>query len=101
MLGRVNRRIERRGRQMDHNTLRRYNHRRDILEMQLGILEQNYSEGVRRRAHMMCLGVTDLSPDSRSSTGPQVEEEEEEKEEEKEKGQNRRRRRRRRRRTRE
>ena len=35
MLGRVNRRMERRGRQMDHNTLRRYNHRRDILEMQL------------------------------------------------------------------
>ena len=69
--------MERRGQQMDHSTLRRYNHRRDILEMQLGILEQNRSEGVRRRAHMMCRGMTDLSPDSGSSGGPYVEEEEE------------------------
>ena len=74
MLGRVNRRLQRRGHSMDHNTLLRYGHRRDILEMQLGILEQNHSEGVRRRAHMMCRGMTDLSPDSGSSAGPEVEE---------------------------
>ena len=66
--------LQRRGQLMDHNTLLRYNHRRDILEMQLGILEQNHSEGVRRRAHMMCRGMTDLSPDSGSSAGPEVEE---------------------------
>ena len=58
---------------MDHNTLLRYGHRRDILEMQLGILEQNHSEGVRRRAHMMCRGMTDLSPEpEEESVGMQV-----------------------------
>ena len=77
MLGRVNRRMQCRGQQMDHNALRRYNHRRDILEMRLGILEQSHSEGVRRRAHMMCRGMTDLLPDSGSAAGPEIEEEEE------------------------
>ena len=42
--------------------------------MQLGILEPNHSKGVRGRAHMMCRGMTDLSPDSGSSAGPEVEE---------------------------
>ena len=50
MLGRVNRRLQRRGQVMDHNTLLRYNHRRDILEMQLGILEQNHSAIVKEFA---------------------------------------------------
>ena len=77
MLGRVNRRLQRRGQVMDRNTLLRYNHRRDILEMQLGILDQNHSEGVRRRAHMMCRGMTDLSSVSQSSGGPEIAEEEE------------------------
>ena len=44
--------------------------------MQLGVLEQSHSEGVRRRAHMVHRGMTDLSPDSGSSEEPQVEEEE-------------------------
>ena len=63
MLGRVEDRMRRRGHMMDHDWLRRYHHRQRILQMQLGILEENHSEGVRRRAHMMCRGMTDLSPE--------------------------------------
>ena len=62
---------------MDHDWQRRYYHRQQILQMQLGILEQNHSEGVRGRAHMMCRGMTDLSPDSQSDPGPEIEEENE------------------------
>ena len=77
MLGRVEDRIRRRGQRMDHDWQRRYYHRQQILQMQLGILEQNHSEGVRGRAHMMCRGMTDLSPDSQSDPGPEIEEENE------------------------
>ena len=62
---------------MDHDWQRRYYHRQQILQMQLGILEQNHSEGVRRRAHMMCRGMTDLSPDSGIDPGPDIQEEDE------------------------
>ena len=77
MLGRVEDRIRRRGQRMDHDWQRRYYRRQQILQMQLGILEQNHSEGVRRRAHMMCRGMTDLSPDSGSVPGPDIQEEDE------------------------
>ena len=63
---------------MDHDWQRRYYHRQQIPQMQLGILEQDHSEGVRGRAHMMCRGMTDLSPDSGTDPGPEVQEEEEE-----------------------
>lgn len=57
---------------MDHNWLRRYHHRQKILQMQLAILEEDHDPGVRRRARMMCRGMTELSPDSTSSAGPHV-----------------------------
>ena len=62
---------------MDHDWLRRYHRRQRILQIQLSILEENHSEGVRRRAHMMCRGMTDLSPDSGTDPGPEIQEEEE------------------------
>ena len=46
--------------------------------MQLSSSEENHSEGVRRRAHMMCRGMTDLLPDSGTDPGPEIQEEEEE-----------------------
>ena len=46
--------------------------------MQLSSSEENHSEGVRRRAHMMCRGMTGLSPDSGTDPGPEIQEEEEE-----------------------
>ena len=77
-LGRVEDRMRRRGHMMDHDWLRRYHRRQRILQIQLSILEENHSEGVRRRAHMMCRGMTDLSPDSGTDPGPEIQEEEEE-----------------------
>ena len=75
MPGRVNNRTQRRGHWMDRDWCRRYHRRQRILQTQLAILEENREPGVRRRAHMMCREMTDLSPDSTRSAGPEIEEE--------------------------
>ena len=72
MLGRVQRRLERRAGRMTELERKKYEKRREILRSTLAILEQNPGEVARRRAHYFCQSMTDLSVDDESPRAPEV-----------------------------
>ena len=77
MLGRVQRRIDRRGANMSEEERKKYYKRREILQSVLSILEQRPGETARRRAHNFCRSMTDLSVDEETEGGEEVPELEE------------------------
>ena len=72
MLGRVERRMERRAGRMTELERKKYWKRREILRSTLMILETNPEEIARLRAHHFCRLMTDLSVDEESPQGPDI-----------------------------